>query len=95
MKKIFVCAVFALGLSVPGMAESPVCAAYSQSQTSITYDILKAAAAQSEYSYGCLCALYDDGQVQIDKLENGTYRVTVQEADGGGGIMILILDENL
>lgn len=55
-------------------------------------DILKAAAAQSPYDYGCLCDMYDAGNVTIDKNQDG-YIVSITQADGG--ILDIALGDNL
>ncbi len=92
MKNLILSAVFAFGLAIPGMATAtPMMDTPQGIETSLTDDILKAAAAQSEYSYGCLCDLYRDGRVEIEKDDNGAYLVRV--LDGGGLATILVLED--
>lgn len=54
--------------------------------------IMQKTAKSTEHSYSCLCSMYYDGRVIIDKAGDGVYRITIQEEDGGVTILSVLDD---
>ena len=100
MRNTIIAAVFAVCLAVPGIAQANQFTAPQQAELAqsgdldpqLLQDILRAASLVSEYDFESLSALYEDGFVVVEKLQDGRYRVSTQD---GGGIGIIAIEESI
>lgn len=100
MRNIILAALVAAGMAIPGMAHAELCPMpkpLMEQEKGIDQqlleDILRYVEANSAYGYGCLCDMYAAGDVDISKNQDGTYEVAIRE--GGGGLIIISIEENL
>lgn len=73
-------------------AQPPVCVALSNDIDAATLEhLLEAVACETGQCLANVRAAYAEGQMEIQKDTDG-YRISLQNAEGGGGTVILIED---
>lgn len=85
-------------MAVPGMSHAnvfcpvPIEVVEAEMDPALLEEILKAVEEQTDYAYGCLCGLYAAGDLEIEKLGDGSYSVEIR---GGGGLTVILIDTQL
>ena len=90
MRKVFFSAVFAVCLSTA----TPLSAQNPSPTPRMVQTILKQAAAQTGTSPACLLAMYCKGEIVIEKGSTPK-GYTLRKVDGGTGLLIILLDDEL